>query len=115
MSGAGLTLHPEKTRIVNACAGESFEFLGYRFEKGERWPRKKSLDKLKDKVREATKRASGHSLDAIIAKLNPCLRGWFNYFKHSRRRIFESLDGWTRRRLRSILRVRMKRKGCARG
>jgi RNA-directed DNA polymerase len=115
MNQAELTLHPEKTRIVDAGAGDSFEFLGYRFEKGERWPRKKSLDKFKNKVREITKRSNGYSLDAIIAKLNPCLRGWFNYFKHSRKFIFKALDGWIRRRLRSILRKRSKRKGCARG
>jgi len=92
MAGAGLELHPEKTRIVNAGAGDSFEFLGYRFEKGRRWPRKKSLGKLKDKVRQMTKRVNGRSLDAIIAKLNLCLRGWFNYFKHSRKYIFKDLE-----------------------
>jgi len=115
MGEAGLELHPEKTRIVDAGAGDKFEFLGYRFEKGRRWPRKKSLDKFKDKVRHITKRLNGHSLDAIIAKLNPCLRGWFNYFKHSRKCIFKDLDGWTRKRLRAILKKRSKRKGCAKG
>jgi len=115
MAGAGLELHPEKTRIVNAGAGDSFEFLGYRFEKGRRWPRKKSLGKLKDKVRQMTKRVNGRSLDAIIAKLNLCLRGWFNYFKHSRKYIFKDLDGWIRRRLRTLLGKRTKRKGCAKG
>ena len=45
----GLTLHPVKTRLVDvSIPGEGFDFLGYHFERGTRWPRKKSLKKLKD-------------------------------------------------------------------
>jgi RNA-directed DNA polymerase len=111
---AGLTLHPTKTRIIDAGA-ESFDFLGYRFENGTRRPRPKSLDKLKDTVRAKTPRNSGNSLKTIIALLNPTLRGWFEYFKHSHKWTFERIDGWTRMRLRSILRRRMKLTGCGRG
>ena len=39
----GLTLHPEKTRIVDATQPGGFDFLGYHFERGLRWPRRKSL------------------------------------------------------------------------
>src|SRR4051794_20806023 len=46
----GLTLHPEKTKIVDATKG-SFDFLGYRFRRGHRFPRPKSLQKLKDAIR----------------------------------------------------------------
>jgi RNA-directed DNA polymerase len=111
---AGLTLHPTKTRIVNAKE-EAFEFLGYRFEKGKRFPRAKSLTKLKDAIRAKTKRTSGESLRAIIASLNPTLRGWFEYFKHSYRTTFPDIDKWIRMRLRSILRKRQGRKGRGRG
>jgi RNA-directed DNA polymerase len=111
---AGLTLHPDKTRVVDAWH-EGFDFLGYRFVAGRRWPRKKSLDKLKDAVRAQTRRTSGHSLPAIIADLNPMLRGWFAYFQHSHRATFPSLDGFIRRRLRSILRKRQGRTGNGRG
>ena len=48
-----------------------------------KWPRKKSEKKLKDKIRLMTRRTNGRSLEAIIAELNPILRGWFGYFKHS--------------------------------
>ena len=113
-NGAGLTLHPEKTRIVNAME-EAFEFLGYRFEKGYRYPRRKSLDKFQDKIRGLTKRANGHSLDDIITKLNPCLKGWFGYFKHSRKWVFNGMDSWIRMRLRSMLRKRRGLKGRAKG
>ncbi|MCH7688128.1 MAG: group II intron reverse transcriptase/maturase, partial [Planctomycetes bacterium] len=39
------------------------------------------------------KRRNGQSLQVIIAQLNPTLRGWFEYFKHSQPRTFEPLDG----------------------
>jgi RNA-directed DNA polymerase len=102
----GLTLHPEKTRIVDMAEPGGFDFLGYRFENGRRWPRKSSLAKFKDAIRRKTKRTSGQSLEMIIGSVNRTTRGWFEYFKHSHVFIFERLDGWIRRRLRSILRKR---------
>ena len=111
---AGLTLHPEKTVIVDARC-EGFEFLGYHFHGEHRWPRKKSLRKLKETIRTKTRRKNGHSLAYIIADVNQTLRGWFEYFKHSRRWVFRSLDSWIRMRLRSILRKRRKRTGRGRG
>jgi RNA-directed DNA polymerase len=113
-AAAGLTLHPTKTRIVNA-AEESFDFLGYRFDRGQRFPREKSLRKFKDTIRAKTRRTSGRCLQAIIASLNPTLRGWFAYFKHSYPTTFRALDGWIRMRLRSILRHRQKKRGRGRG
>lgn len=102
---AGLTLHPTKTKIVDERV-EWFDFLGYRFGKGYRSPRKKSLDKLKDKVRRLTKRSNGYSMDHIVKSLTPTLRGWYEYFKHSHYTTFRDIDGWIRRRLRAILVVR---------
>jgi RNA-directed DNA polymerase len=114
-AAAGLTLHPTKTRIVNAKE-DAFEFLGYRFEKsGKRYPRAKSLKKLKDTIRATTKRTSGKCLRAIIGSLNPTLHGWFGYFKHSYKTTFESVDGYIRMRLRSILRKRLGLDGRGRG
>jgi RNA-directed DNA polymerase len=109
---AGLTLHPVKTRLADART-DGFEFLGYRFEAGQRWPRAKSLAKFKDTIRAKTKRTTGRSLPMVIASLNPTLRGWFGYFQHSRARTFGTLDGWMRRRLRSLLRKQQKLKGIA--
>ena len=110
-----LTLHSEKTKLVDATAPGGFDFLGYHFEQGRRTPRKKSLRKLKDTIRENTRRNNGYSLGRIIDTLNPILRGWFAYFKHSAPRPFEWLDGWIRGRLRSILRRRLGLRGRARG
>jgi RNA-directed DNA polymerase len=112
---AGLQLHPTKTRIVDATQQGGFDFLGYHFERGMRWPRKKSLTKFKDTLRSKTKRNNGHSLQAIIDDVNRTSRGWFEYFKHSHWPTFPPLDGWIRMRLRSILRRRSGRRGRGRG
>jgi RNA-directed DNA polymerase len=113
---AGLTLHPTKTRIVDAQRrGEGFDFLGYHFERGLRWPRPKSLAKFKDAIRRKTHRTQGHRLEAIIVEVNYTLRGWFAYFRHSHPTTFVPLDQWIRMRLRSILRKRARRRGRGRG
>jgi RNA-directed DNA polymerase len=105
----GLRLHPDKTRVGDCRApGEGFDFLGYRFEAGRRWIRKKSLKHFKDRIRERTGRSRGDSLARIIGDLNPMLKGWFGYFKHANRNEFTSLDGFIRRRLRAILRKQAK-------
>ena len=110
----GLVLHPTKTRIVDANR-DGFDFLGYHFKAGKRWPRAKSLRKLKDTIRAKTKRANGHSLSFVIADVNRTLRGWFEYFKHSHPWLFPPLDGWVRRRLRSLLRKHLGLPGISRG
>lgn len=102
VSQAGLTLHPEKTRIVEH-EHQGFDFLGYHFSGRHRWPRKKSLEKFKARIRELTDRRHGQSFREIIAQLNPVLRGWYGYFKHCDHHVFERLDRWIRHRLRSIL------------
>jgi RNA-directed DNA polymerase len=111
-ASAGLTLHPTKTRLVDERK-DGFDFLGYHFEAGKRWPRSKSLKKFRDTIRTKTKRSSGRSMSQTIADVNRTLRGWFEYFKHSHRKTFRTEDGFVRRRLRSILRHQTHRKGSA--
>jgi RNA-directed DNA polymerase len=111
----GLELHPTKTRIVDASQRGGFDFLGYHFERGKKWPRQKSLDKLKDAVRSKTRRNNGRCMKATCAELNLTLKGWFGYFQHSVPHVIESMDGYVRGRMRNILRRRMKRKGRAKG
>jgi RNA-directed DNA polymerase len=110
----GLTLHPTKTKIVDARR-DGFDFLGYTFCGGRHVPRQKSIGKLKDAIREKTRRTSGESLPCIIADINRTLRGWFKYFQHVPRGVFPPLDSWIRQRLRAILKKRNKRRGCAKG
>jgi len=110
---AGLTLHPTKTRTVHAIE-EGFDFLGWHFRSHSKWPRKKSLQKLQDKLRPLTQRTNGRSLGDIIAKANPILRGWYGYFRDSHATGLQGPDGWLRRRLRAMLRKREKRPGYGR-
>jgi RNA-directed DNA polymerase len=109
-TGAGLTLHPVKTRIVHV-ANEGFDFLGWHFRGDQKWPREKSVQKLRDKLRPLTRRTNGRSLGEIIAKANPTLRGWHGYFRASLPSALSDMDGWLRRRLRAMLRKREKRPG----
>jgi RNA-directed DNA polymerase len=108
---AGLVLHPEKTRIVNASRPGGFDFLGYHFERGLKWPRAKSLKKLKDRLREQTSRLDGRPLKAVITDVNRTLRGWYGYFQHSLANVFPTVDGFVRRRLRSVLQWRLDGQG----
>lgn len=112
---AGLTLHPEKTRLVDASQRGGFEFLGWHFERGYRWPREKSVARLKESLREQTPRNSGQSLNEIVAGINRRLRGWAGYFRGGVVDQHERVDQWLRMRLRSLLRRREKRKGRGRG
>src|ERR1700730_18131602 len=71
---AGLTLHPVKTRLVDARS-DGFDFLGYHFERGRRWPRQKSLGKLKARSRAKTGRAGGRGLPRVIGDTTPIRKG----------------------------------------
>jgi RNA-directed DNA polymerase len=108
----GLSLSAEKTHVGDCRqAGQGFDFLGYHFELGRRWVRKKSYQALQERIRMRTKRTRGDSLAKIIADMNPALRGWFNYFKHAHPNTFKWMDSFVRRRLRAVLRKHEKRPG----
>ena len=110
-----LVLHPTKTKMIDAKA-EGFDFLGYHFHKaGYKWPREKSLKKFKETIRIKTRRNNGWPIEAIIENVNRTLRGWYEYFKHCKRWIFERLDTWIRKRLRSIMRGYIGLGGITRG
>jgi RNA-directed DNA polymerase len=121
MAGAGLTLHPDKTRTVDMSLADShFDFLGYRFKRSRRGRmirlvRPKSVRKLREAIKTRTRRTNGKSMGAIVADLNRTLPGWFGYFKHARASQLGEIDGWVRLRLRSILRKRRGLDGRGRG
>ncbi|HVV70074.1 MAG TPA: group II intron reverse transcriptase/maturase [Verrucomicrobiae bacterium] len=115
MSEAGLTLHPEKTRIVDSTQKGGFDFLGWHFERGHQWPREKSQIKLKEAIRELTPRNSGKSLREIMTRVNLTLKGWRAYFDHGVRNVHEDLDGMVRRRLRKLMLKRRGKRGTPQG
>jgi RNA-directed DNA polymerase len=95
----GLTLHPDKTRVVDLREGkEGFDFLGCHFRARmsgklweqkriiryylHRWPSVRSMKRARAKVKALTARSQvGQELKAVIARLNQFLRGWANYFR----------------------------------
>ena len=108
VTSAGLTLHPEKTRIADSRE-TSFDFLGYSFRWKYRFPRAKSHRKMVTRIRELTPRKSGQSMTKTIAEINAVTTGWFAYFRHCDWKIFEAYDGMIRRRLRRQLLKRHRR------
>jgi RNA-directed DNA polymerase len=115
----GVELHPQKTRIVHVQHG--FEFLGYKIKRGKKlhlpgskirsqarsgalyaYPREKSIQRFRDQVRQRTKRCVPLKTKELIARLNPLLRGWGEYYKRAHvRKLFNQLDRWIVRRIRS--------------
>ena len=121
MAQVSLNLHPEKTHTVDMSeVGAYFDFLGYRFKRTVRGRivplvRPKSEQQLRESIRWKTRRNNQYSMEEIINRINPTLRGWFGYFKQAYRGQHEELDGWIRMRLRSIYRKRHRKRGRGRG
>jgi RNA-directed DNA polymerase len=109
-----LTLHPEKTRIVELGLGkDGFTFLGcylrivrshfkhatYLF----RWPAPKAMSRIRARIRELTNRrrwAGMKDIRDVIRDLNPVLRGWGGYFRTGNASIkFQQVDRYVNERL----------------
>lgn len=101
-----LELSEEKTSV--SSFREGFVFLGFHFKQRKTGVAGKSLTSLYRKVREATKRNQGDiPLEAVVAKLNPMVRGWGNYHKKGQNaHLFKKLDRWIRTRLRAYVHKR---------
>lgn len=112
LSRLRLTVNEEKTSVVAASQG--FDFLGmtFRYQKTSkraaklshccyRWPRDRAVEAFKEKIRNKIGRRYSLSLQAVIAEINPIMRGWHNYFKLSNgATIFRSLDRFVWNQLR---------------
>src|SRR6516164_559221 len=112
LSELGVQLHPQKTRVVHVQHG--FEFLGYLVRRGKQlqlppskivtgakskglyaYPRGKSIQRFKDRVRQLTRRGVPLKTKDLIHQLNPVLRGWGHYYKRAHvRTLFNKLDHW---------------------
>lgn len=127
MSRLGLKLHPQKTRRVALKDGlEGFDFLGCHLRKRmsgrlwqqeglrryylQRWPSRKAMNRVRERVRELTPRGRCHQdMRGVIAELNPVLRGWGQYFQAcNAANHFIDVDDYVVKRLRSL---RVKRHG----
>jgi len=94
-----LTVNREKSA---AAPASERQFLGYTvMEDGKLAASARSLARLRDRIREMTRRGRGLPLARVIADLNGYLRGWCGYFRLIEVRFpLADLDGWLRRRLR---------------
>jgi group II intron reverse transcriptase/maturase len=96
----GLTLHPEKTRVLDARR-EAFTFLGHvhRWQDGRLYLdiSKKALGRIRGELRQKTRR-TGWSLPAMVADSNSYIRGARQYFRRIRRRTLRSLDHFVEQR-----------------
>jgi group II intron reverse transcriptase/maturase len=113
LASLGLQLHPDKTGIVHlARGGQGFDFLGFHHRKVEswrrrgrfhlqRWPSQRAMGVLRDKIRAATdRRRVGRPLAAVVADLNPVLRGWSAYFRWGNSAgKFSTIDSYVHERL----------------
>jgi group II intron reverse transcriptase/maturase len=123
----GLRLNPHKTRRVELTGGrEGFDFLGCHLHKRmsgrlwqqkglrryylQRWPSRKAMNRVRERVRELTPRQRCHQdVRSVIAELNPVLRGWGQYFQTGNAaNHFTDVDDYVVKRLRSL---RVKRAG----
>jgi RNA-directed DNA polymerase len=104
-----LKVNESKSRI---CQGYELNFLGHSILKdGSLGLSKVSEGRLKDKVREITKRKRGINLNEILRQLRTKLQGWLNYFRYARMSSkMEAIDGWIRRKLKCFRLKQCKRK-----
>ncbi|MFF3517441.1 group II intron maturase-specific domain-containing protein [Streptomyces sp. NPDC002573] len=113
LAGVGLQLHPDKTGIVHlARGGQGFDLLGFHHCKVEswrrrgrfylqRWPPARAMRVLRDKIRAATVSSkTERPVSAVVADLNPVLRGWAAYFRNGNSgRKFNVVNGYVHERL----------------
>jgi RNA-directed DNA polymerase len=124
LAGLGLTLHPDKARVVDLREGrEGFDFLGCHFharvsgrllERGirryylQRWPSQQAMKRVRQRVKALTGRNRvGVDLRDVIAQINPILRGWGNYFRTGNAAWkFIQIDHYVQHRLWRLMRKR---------
>ena len=123
----GLELHPDKTRRVELYDGkQGFDFLGCHLHKRmsgklweekrkrlyflHRWPSKRSMQRMRQRVKELAPNSRCHAdLRDVIGELNPVLRGWGQYFRTGNAaKHFIQIDDYVVSRLRTLC---VKRKG----
>ena len=121
----GLRLHPQKTRRVALKDGlEGFDFLGCHLRKRmsgrlweqqklkryylHRWPSRRAMNRVRERVRELTPRGRCHQdVRGVIAEINPVLRGWGQYYRTGNAaNQFIAVDDYVIRRLKKLRRAR---------
>ena len=110
--GLRLYINEEKSAVADATTRKFLGFTLYRYREAVKIAvAPKAVAKMKDRVRELTRRNGGRSLEDVVERLKRYLLGWKQYFRvQQRHRFMEELDGWIRHRLRA-LKLRQWRRG----
>jgi RNA-directed DNA polymerase len=115
-----LTLNRDKTRATRLTEG--FDFLGFEFVKRQSptsgkntiylFPAKSAQQKIRNKLKYLTSRRAPISPQAFVAKVNPVMTGWVNYFRHTNAsQAFRGLQRFVNIRFRRYLTQRSKGRG----
>jgi group II intron reverse transcriptase/maturase len=104
-----LKVNESKSRV---CKGYGLNFLGHSIlSNGELGLSKQSEQRLKEKVKETTRRNRGVSLEVILKQLRTQLQGWLNYFCQAKMGSkLQAIDGWIRRKLKCFRLKQCKRR-----
>lgn len=94
-----LKVNEKKSKVAMA---EECKFLGYRLlNDGRLVIANESVNRLKDKIRQVTKRNRGRKLEEVVIQLNRQLQGWIAYYCMTEwPSQLTGLDSWIRRKLR---------------
>jgi RNA-directed DNA polymerase len=122
----GLTLHPEKTRVVFVGDGrQGFDFLGFHHRKVaswrwrgkrylQRWPSRRAMQRIRDRVKAITapRQRLWQPVETLVDELNGVLRGWGAYFRVGNTTAkFQQIDQYVRQRLGLFLNKKAGRRG----
>jgi len=113
-------INEDKSRMVDLKKGESFTFLGFEYRRilslQRKWrpyyaPKLKKRTALFEKLREVFRQHVSWPVEIVIAKINPVLRGWVNYFRVGHSSIcFGVVKRWVEERVRRhLMRARGRR------
>lgn len=105
-----LKVNEQKSAVARPWERKFLGFSFTRFGTPKRRIAPKAVDRFKAKVRELTSRTRGISMERMAEELAQYLRGWLGYFgKCETPSVLQSLEEWTRRRLRSAIWKQWKR------
>jgi RNA-directed DNA polymerase len=126
LGALGLSLHPEKTRVVFLGDGAvGFDFLGFHLHKVRswrapgrryllRWPSAPTLQRVRERIRAITapRFRLKEPLPQLVRELNQLLRGWGAYFRvGNASRQFAKVDNYVRERLALFVSKKTQRSG----
>lgn len=103
-----LKVNAQKSKAVSILARNHFKFLGFCLGKNGSGvyirAHRKSLVRVKRKLKELTRRNQGRNVRKVMENVKVFIRGWLNhYYVADIKRILQSWNEWLRRRFRMYI------------